>query len=457
MKYSYKFFLALIVLVTVLAACSNPKNVAPSVDGTAVQSLGRLEITINGIGDEIVSSAVLFTPTLGNQVLGNLTGFQSTDIKHVTTETFATGGKRYINANYAINNPTTKAYQNITMVALDDGTTDGTSPFKEIKNYGGTVVQNATQAPFNLAADDTYRYDYATQAAVIASANSYVQGLNTSGITKTVASDTLLNYGFRAFAKDLTSQNIPAGDSDSATAEGQVTFSNSFTTQGPATDPFSYKMIYEVTGEEGTAPVAPLFEEDFTSFRAAGFAPTPAAGQLDSDIWRVQGLSTGTGTFGGTHTAGDFGRGAKSAGQTTGGIYAFEITPGDYALGVQPGGSDMTPGSITFKYTNTTGTTLNGFNLTYDFYVYNDEARASSWSLGASLDDSTYIPISGATAQSPEAASSPVAWVKIPVQVVVTTPVPDNASIYIRASTDDASASGARDEFAFDNIKIERR
>ena len=51
---------------------------------------------------------------------------------------------------------------------------------------------------------------------------------------------------------------------------------------------------------------------DFTGFDGSGFAPAPAAGQLDSDDWRVTGFSAGSGTFGGTHTTNDFARGAKS-------------------------------------------------------------------------------------------------------------------------------------------------
>jgi hypothetical protein len=46
------------------------------------------------------------------------------------------------------------------------------------------------------------------------------------------------------------------------------------------------------------AQVTPI---TFTGFTGAGFAPTPAAGQLDSDLWRVTGLSDGAGTFGGTY------------------------------------------------------------------------------------------------------------------------------------------------------------
>lgn len=32
---------------------------------------------------------------------------------------------------------------------------------------------------------------------------------------------------------------------------------------------------------------------DFAGFDASGFVPTPAAGQFDSDTWRVTGLSDG--------------------------------------------------------------------------------------------------------------------------------------------------------------------
>jgi hypothetical protein len=55
---------------------------------------------------------------------------------------------------------------------------------------------------------------------------------------------------------------------------------------------------------------------DFTGFMGSGFAPDPAADQLDSDTWAVTGLSDGDLDFGGTAVTGDFARGSTTGGVT---------------------------------------------------------------------------------------------------------------------------------------------
>ena len=80
-------------------------------------------------------------------------------------------------------------------------------------------------------------------------------------------------------------------------------------------------------------PSTGFVDINFNSFTGTGFTPTPAAGQLDSDTWRVKGMSDGDGTFGGTHTSNDFGRGAFTCCQGSGGIYAWEVSSGDFSFG----------------------------------------------------------------------------------------------------------------------------
>ena len=91
-------------------------------------------------------------------------------------------------------------------------------------------------------------------------------------------------------------------------------------------------------------------------FDGSGFASSPSDGQLDCDGIIATGLSDGDGAFGTDKTSGDFARGTDSAsphnGVGTGGIYAFEVSSGNYAIGVQPGGSDFTPGSFILKITS---------------------------------------------------------------------------------------------------------
>lgn len=133
---------------------------------------------------------------------------------------------------------------------------------------------------------------------------------------------------------------------------------------------------------------------DFASFTGAGFAPSPTAGQLDSDTWRVTGLSDGDTTFGGTFTSGDFARGTSAGGVTTGGVYAFTVSSGNAALGVQPGGTDFTAGSITQRIQNNTGSAVTSWDLSYSLYVLNNKERSNSLLWEWSTDDSTYQSLS---------------------------------------------------------------
>ena len=80
----------------------------------------------------------------------------------------------------------------------------------------------------------------------------------------------------------------------------------------------------------------------FSGFAGNGFSTAPSGSQLCSNIWYVEGLSDGNGTFGGTHTSGDFARGNTSGGVSTGGVYSLN----NGAIWFQPAGSDLTPGYI---------------------------------------------------------------------------------------------------------------
>ncbi|MGB3512589.1 MAG: hypothetical protein WBA93_25895, partial [Microcoleaceae cyanobacterium] len=151
----------------------------------------------------------------------------------------------------------------------------------------------------------------------------------------------------------------------------------------------SYDLTIETTGEQAMS----IFSEDFNNFTGNGFVSTPAVGQLDSDIWKVTGLSDGNGTFGGTHDSDDFARGSSTGGVSTGGIYAFDVGSNNI-LGVQPGGSDFTPGDIVLKITNTTGSTITDLDIAYDIFYNNNEERANSLNFAWSVDDLSYTDVS---------------------------------------------------------------
>ncbi|PHS61921.1 MAG: hypothetical protein COB12_11530 [Flavobacterium sp.] len=197
-----------------------------------------------------------------------------------------------------------------------------------------------------------------------------------------------------------------------------------------------------------------LYQEIFTTFTGAGFTPNPTAGQLDSDVIIVSGFSNGSLNYGDSGTSGDFSRGQNDGGVGTGGIYAFEVIPGEFALGVQPGGSDFTPGFIEIKTTNTTGNNLGAFDISYDIYVYNDQNRTNSFSFSYSTDGINYIDVTDLDFASLSTADGTPIWVKTTKTATFYGEVPDSGNLYLRFTGDDVSGSGSRDEFAINNFSI---
>ncbi|MEM0895690.1 MAG: hypothetical protein AAGJ79_02305 [Verrucomicrobiota bacterium] len=196
---------------------------------------------------------------------------------------------------------------------------------------------------------------------------------------------------------------------------------------------------------------------DFNDFDGSGFASDPAAGQLDSDTWRATGFSS-DGSFGGDFVSGDFARGTDADGVSTGGIYAFEVGgagSGDFGLGVQPAGSDFTPGDFTLRIQNSTGTTVSEIGINYDLYVYNDADRANSFDLSYSTDDSNYTSVPAGAFTSAAGASGSPQWVSTGIGTTITgLNLLAGSFFYVQFSGDDIGGSGSRDQFAVDNLNV---
>lgn len=191
------------------------------------------------------------------------------------------------------------------------------------------------------------------------------------------------------------------------------------------------------------------------TYTGTGFLNTPGTGQLDADAWAISGLSDGDKAFGVENTSGDHARGFSSGGVSTGGLYAFDIGSGNIALGFQPAGSDWTPGSLTLKIQNNTGSSINSLDVTYTIYVLNDQGRGNDFNLAYSFDDMTYTNVTSLDFTSTEAADGSPTW----TQTVKTTTISgldiaDGDFYFIRWYGDDNLGGGSRDEFAIDDIII---
>jgi hypothetical protein len=193
---------------------------------------------------------------------------------------------------------------------------------------------------------------------------------------------------------------------------------------------------------------------NYDSIAGTGFIPLPAAGQFDSDAWAVTGWSDGAMDFGGSKTSGDYARGKVSAPQTTGGMYAFRIASGNLALGIQPGGSDWAPGTLTLKMVNNTGYTVSSIAISYTIYVRNDQARANSFNFSHSSNNSTYTAVTDLNYTSPDAATG-TTWITVPRSTTLTgLNIANGSNYYLRWSGADVTGSGSRDEFGLNDITI---
>ncbi|MFN2333210.1 MAG: hypothetical protein ABR550_02135, partial [Wenzhouxiangellaceae bacterium] len=214
-------------------------------------------------------------------------------------------------------------------------------------------------------------------------------------------------------------------------------------------------LAFEAGAARGSVATV-LLSEDFDGFTAAGFNSPPAAGQLDSALWRVLGMSDGDGSFGGAHSGGDFGRGVSSGGAFSGGVYAFQTGAGNSILGVQPAGSDFTPGSFDLRLENTTSEPLSALDVRYRVWVFNDQNRANSLNFEWSLDDLSYNRVADLDFVTPEAADSAPGWVALDRSTIITgIQLQPGEPIFLRWSSDDVSGGGSRDEFGIDSIQVE--
>lgn len=198
---------------------------------------------------------------------------------------------------------------------------------------------------------------------------------------------------------------------------------------------------------------------DFNDFRAAGVVSNPDIDQLDSSIWRIQGLSDGVGQFGGNYSSGDWVRGAVRKGVRIGGIYAFDLSFNnalDWALGFQPTGSDLSAGSVAIRIVNQTSYTVDKLIVGFDLLFRNNEERSTKISLSYGPDDIHFLSIPNAAWVSEDASVDGAWWERKSCEFELDQlVVPSNGSFYCRWQIEDFAGSGRRDEIAIDNVSIQ--
>jgi predicted extracellular nuclease len=210
-----------------------------------------------------------------------------------------------------------------------------------------------------------------------------------------------------------------------------------------------------ISNDDAIPASARIFSENFTGFTAAGFAPTPTAGQLDSDIWRPVGFSDNPApAYGFTGAAAtDFGRGLIAANPTGGGIYSVT---GNGAIIVQPTGTDFAAGGyIEARIQNNSGASATSFDVAFDWATRNNEPRSSALTLLYSTDGTNFTAAAGAAFTTPAAADSTVFTYTSRSVNIGSVLVADGGYLYLRWQHTDAGGTGSRDEVGIDNVTVD--
>lgn len=191
------------------------------------------------------------------------------------------------------------------------------------------------------------------------------------------------------------------------------------------------------------------------SYLGTGFGTSPASGQLNSNSWATDGFEEGSILFGGTNTNQDFGRGTSNGGVSEGGIYAFNSTPNNAALGIQPATDDFTPGTITLRFQNQTSSPITSISIGYKVYIYNDEAASNSFNFSHSSNNVSFTGISELDVISPAAPDIVPSWkASYRVATISELNIPVNGFYYLKWMGAEVASGNAYDEFALDDITL---
>jgi len=200
----------------------------------------------------------------------------------------------------------------------------------------------------------------------------------------------------------------------------------------------------------------PTTAVDFTGYAGAGLVASPAAGQLDSDTWRVAGLSGGDTGWGGAFATEAFARGAAPGMVSEGGLWAFTVAPGDVALGLQQTGGDLTPGDVVVRFTNATAGAVVDPTVRFEIWARNDSGRASSMAFSWSTDDAVYVPVAALDVVSTaDTAAAPIWQVVAREGTLTGATLAPGATLHLRWHVDNAGGNGGYDELAIDDVEVD--
>jgi hypothetical protein len=192
-----------------------------------------------------------------------------------------------------------------------------------------------------------------------------------------------------------------------------------------------------------------------TTAAAAMFANPPASGQLDANAWtyvKDVAIDTAAAVYPGSGNADVTALTVPGGASTIVGWGSWNIG-GNSSFAMLPSGSNGTPGTLTLKISNNTGSVLSEMDFGYYVAAYNDQARANKVEFLYSTDNVTWVRNTDITFTSSLVATS--TWeFDTKTKHVSGLNIPAGGSIYIRWAFNDAGGSGSRDEFLIDDITV---
>ena len=429
---------------------------AGTLDLAALGAAGTGGITFGSGAQTLrIEAAALNAGAFANAITGFAAG-DTLDVRGIGTATASYNGTTGILTLAGTSNATLNigtGYNGFNFNAASDGA-GGTAV---TISQPSLTISDPTVIEGNVGGTSLLHYVVTASAAAPASGISFT--IVTADGTATAGSDYVARTATGTIAAGQTSYAFDVqvnGDTTPEPAETVlVNLSN------PANATIARGQGTGTIDNDDGAPTGlqPYFSANFTGFTAAGFSPTPGTGQLDSNVWRVVGLSDNANpAFGFTGpSGGDFGRGiiAGSADPVSAGVYSPSANA---ALILQPTGAEIENGGfIEAQLVNHTGFTATSIALDFDWAYRNSGARADALQLSYSTDGVTYIVLPAGAFTTPATADTAVAATFTNQHETVTIDnvlVGDGSPLYLRWTHTGSTGGGNRDEVGIDNVVV---
>ncbi|MGI4730628.1 MAG: beta strand repeat-containing protein, partial [Janthinobacterium lividum] len=344
----------------------------------------------------------------------------------------------------------------------------GTATIAHAQATGSIVNDDPAPPPPTLSISDAHIAEGDAGQTMLTFTVTASAAAPTGGIGFTVATaDGTATAGSDYVAQSTTGTIAAGATSTSFTVlvNGDTTYERDETVLVNLTNPTNATIAHgqgigTIENDDPAPATAQLFSTDFASFTAAGFAPgaTAASGMLDSNVWRVAGLSDNTNpAYGFTGPAGgDFGRGVinGSADPVTAGVYSPSA---NHALVIQPTGAELDAnGTVEARIQNTSGATATSFDVAFDWAYRNSGGRADNLQLAYSTDGTNFTPVSAAGFTTPGTQDATVAatFADQHEAVSINGTVADGGYLYLRWIHASSTGGGSRDEVGIDNVGV---